>query len=130
LVLKNQLAQLSRYCEGDEEVIALHQAPCLALYPGLALMGLAVGAIAVAAGVGHHLLVATATALGQHAWRQGGAAALHGVKGLALGVRGALGVLGQVVLSKAINERGQRDHLTPLQSTQKRDIKAAIRSLA
>ena len=110
LVVAGQFAQLGRQGEGDEEVRPGHQTLGLALDPALALEVLAMRAVAVAAGVWHHALRGAATALGQHAGPQVGAAALEGGQGLQLAGRCA--VLGQEVGLKALHPCGQGDHLT------------------
>ena len=72
-----QKSQLSGQGEGDEEIAARHQGLRLPFNPTLALKVLAMGAVAVTAGMRHQALLRAARALSQHARCQAGAAQLH-----------------------------------------------------
>ena len=94
-------------------------------------MVLAVGAVAVATGMGHQALRATGVAARQHAQRQRTAAtALHGAQGLAVAGQDRALVLVQEVRLKALDDGCQRNHLTPPQRSVKLFIKVLMRALA
>lgn len=92
---------------------------------------LAVGATAVATGVRHQALLATRVAARQHAQRQRAAATtLHGAQGLAVAGQDRTLVLVQEVRLKALDDGGQRNHVTAPQCRVKLFIKVLMRTLA
>jgi len=80
LMVPGQGPQLGRQGEGEQEVGGGHALLELALQPLLALVVLAMGAAAMAAGLGHQRLVVTIRAGSEHAGAERGAALFDGLK--------------------------------------------------
>jgi hypothetical protein len=84
LMLPEQGPQFSRYCEGDQEILHRQQLGSLSFNPLLAFMMLAMGATAMAAGMGDVDTVLTIGTLQHHQVAALTAAASHRLQGLAM----------------------------------------------
>jgi hypothetical protein len=84
LLVPAQSPQLRRHREGDQEVLHRQQPGLLPLNPALAVVVLAVGATAMAAGMGNLEAVLTVAALQHPLVTALAAAAPHGLQGLAV----------------------------------------------
>jgi hypothetical protein len=87
-------------------------------------------ATAMAAGMRHEALLIAVVALRQHDRAQRGAAVLHRRQRSALTGKQSMLVIGQKLGFEGLDDRGQQDHLTVLQSMAKPFIKALIASPA
>ena len=93
-------------------------------------MVLAVGAVAMAAGVGHQLLMFTSCAFDLHLSAGGGAALFDGRECARVVRRESKPVLREEIGFEGVDDTRQPDHLTDPQVILKLSIRLLIRSMA
>jgi len=130
LLAPEQRPQLGRHREGDQEVLHRQQLGQLPLDPALAVRVLAVGAAAVAAGVGNLEAVVAVAAAEHHQVAALAAAAAHRLQGLAMAGQqlGAMQPLQFALV--AVDHLGEEHHHTPsCQRSWKPSSSISMRSL-
>jgi len=112
LVGPGERAKLGRKGEGKQEVLCGKLPGELAIEPALAVVVLAVGAVSVAAGMGHESVVIALGAGGVHLGAGLGAAELDGGQGAGVFGTQAFAVLSDKRGLEALDDRGETDHLS------------------
>jgi hypothetical protein len=130
LVRPGERPEFGRQGKGQQEILGGHLFLQLAFQPLLALVMLAVGAVAMAAGVRQQFLMVTFGALDLHLAAELGAALLHGCQCPIVHRGEPVAVLRQKVRLKGCDDFSEADHLICPQAIVKPSIRALIRSRA
>jgi len=111
LLLPGQRSELFRQREGQQKIRGGHLPLQLPLQPLLTFVLLAVGTVAMAAGMRHETLAIAVSALRQHHRTLRSAAVLHGGQRLALAGQKPALIRRQKFGFEGLNDSGEQDHL-------------------